>query len=1330
MMRSFPRIRFGLMVGIGGGAPGEPSNDPRNDIRLGDVVVSCPTVDSSGVLQYDFGKTMREGKFVQTGTLNKTHIELRNGVSVLQANHRKEISQVPSHIDAILQSNRKMGGYFDHPGLEHDQLFRADYDHVDGESSCETCDRGALLVRKPRADKDPAIHYGLIGSANQVMKHGMTREKLRKEKGILCFEMEAAGLMDILPCLVIRGICDYADSHKNKRWQPYAAAVAAAYAKEILSVIPASEVSSTFTLDADTIKDTLRTLISALTLRELLQLLPGLKPSQRKSTIPNLDPGDPRFSWVFKNLDYESWRSNDSGFVLCLSNPLAHHLSQVSSYIVDQEEKANRPVLYCFCSQITNGEFSKGLQDVEDQNSALASALIYTLLDQIIRLSPTEKIVPIMRLILYDLLQKFFKTEASQHWTENVFDCRSLPNGLRSMLSNTATKDLLAAFHQTLDYVKPQPTLIVLDGIEKAYQGGRFLKIISLLINDLRQHNPKIKAVLAGPVLCDITALSQESVFIEYDKERRECLSSLRFENTRYEKISPEHSGSFDWIWTHDEYKSWSISETSRLLYIQGKPGSGKSTLTKYFDSNLRTREPAAKQAIVARFFYSFREGELQRSHYNMLLSLLYDILYQEEAFFYHHCQTEYRSHRRSGEKWDYTSLKKILGSLQDYYSAGRQFYFIIDAVDESENADRRDMINLLCSLCSNIKYCVVKIFISSRPVTQLEARRDQFLNFIRLQDETMLDISNFANSLLGGLDLDLTREITYIIENAQGVFLWVKLVGEELLRLHEDGYSEHDIFLTLKQLPTELEEVYALMLDKMRANKSCLSYGLRMLRFILFAQRPLRVNELLHYLGIPENIESNSMFNLSDEIFDKGVPSERIIISCGGNFIEITQQDDEHRVVQVIHQTALEFLRDPNGVVSRSEFRIDEERAHMTIAATCIRYLMVCATNTFLRAGLQDSEYWISKHYEYYIKYLDRRPLTFYPFHHLKHHVDSCKGYVSQHSTQDLAAQLISNWIHDPFNYLLESWVGSPLEPIVSNGIRHGLLIAAAKDGFDAVLAGMLVLIGVDVVSITEESGRTPLSWAAGNGQESTIRLLLKHMANIDSQDLFGRTPLSWAAENGQESAIKLLLEHQADVNPPDHFGWTPLIWAAGNAQESTVRLLLENGADVHYFQNYSKRTPLISAAGNGRESAVKLLLHEEYADVNFADSDGRTPLSWAAGNGQESAVELLLGKNADSNIPDSQGRTPLSWAAGNGQESAVRLLLEKNADVNLPDSHGLTPLSWAAGNGHQPIVELLLLRGACVNASDKWASPLWWATRNEDSAIIELLRNNGATL
>ena len=101
--------------------------------------------------------------------------------------------------------------------------------------------QGSLITRTPRIgyDDDPAIHYGLIASANQLMNGADIRDKLAVEKDVLCFEREAAGLMNHFPCLVIRGICDYCDAHKNKAWQGYAAMMAAAYAKGLLcGIVP------------------------------------------------------------------------------------------------------------------------------------------------------------------------------------------------------------------------------------------------------------------------------------------------------------------------------------------------------------------------------------------------------------------------------------------------------------------------------------------------------------------------------------------------------------------------------------------------------------------------------------------------------------------------------------------------------------------------------------------------------------------------------------------------------------------------------------------------------------------------------------------------------------------------------------------------------------------------------------------------------------------------------------------------------------------------------------------------------------------------------------
>ncbi|UKZ75110.1 hypothetical protein TrVFT333_002782 [Trichoderma virens FT-333] len=138
---------------------------------------------------------------------------------------------------------------FAHPGEGQDLLFECEYEHPESEETCGNCDKKRLIERPCRVGHDPFIHYGLIASGNQVVKDSRIRDKIVQELDVLCFEMEAAGLMDNFPCLVVRGICDYSDSHKNKQWQNYAAAVAAAYTKELLLAVHANQVSDTPAVD-------------------------------------------------------------------------------------------------------------------------------------------------------------------------------------------------------------------------------------------------------------------------------------------------------------------------------------------------------------------------------------------------------------------------------------------------------------------------------------------------------------------------------------------------------------------------------------------------------------------------------------------------------------------------------------------------------------------------------------------------------------------------------------------------------------------------------------------------------------------------------------------------------------------------------------------------------------------------------------------------------------------------------------------------------------------------------------------------------------------------
>jgi nucleoside phosphorylase len=235
MLHSFPNLRIGLMVGIGGGAP-----STKHDIRLGDIVVSSPRDGHGGVFQYDFGRTIQDQKFQETRFLDQPPTVLRTAVTNLRAEYDKKGHQIQQAITAVLSSNSKMRKKYGQPAAGLDLLYKADKIHSDDSGDCATvCDDTAVVPRAARQDDDddPMIHYGLIASGNRLMKNATVRDALVRQKDVLCFEMEAAGLMNHFPCLVIRGICDYSDTHKNDVWQGYAAMVAAAYAKDLLKRI-------------------------------------------------------------------------------------------------------------------------------------------------------------------------------------------------------------------------------------------------------------------------------------------------------------------------------------------------------------------------------------------------------------------------------------------------------------------------------------------------------------------------------------------------------------------------------------------------------------------------------------------------------------------------------------------------------------------------------------------------------------------------------------------------------------------------------------------------------------------------------------------------------------------------------------------------------------------------------------------------------------------------------------------------------------------------------------------------------------------------------------
>ncbi|KAG9962319.1 purine and uridine phosphorylase, partial [Aureobasidium melanogenum] len=252
---SFRGIRLALVVGICGAAPLD------RPFVLGDVIIS------NSVVEFDFGRQYPDRFERKSGlkdTLGRPNAEIRGLLSKFEVPLiREDLEETILQNLVRLQEKRHTARY---PGAEHDKLFPASYRHIHRqdtssqdclcfssqsnsdsscsealESSCDTLgcivdvlDSSSRQMRFASGAPTPFVHIGTIGSASTVMKSGEHRDSIARKNDIIAFEMEGAGVWDNLPCIVIKGVCDYADSHKNKKWQDYAAATAASAAKAFL----------------------------------------------------------------------------------------------------------------------------------------------------------------------------------------------------------------------------------------------------------------------------------------------------------------------------------------------------------------------------------------------------------------------------------------------------------------------------------------------------------------------------------------------------------------------------------------------------------------------------------------------------------------------------------------------------------------------------------------------------------------------------------------------------------------------------------------------------------------------------------------------------------------------------------------------------------------------------------------------------------------------------------------------------------------------------------------------------------------------------------------
>ncbi|KAK3351883.1 nucleoside phosphorylase domain-containing protein [Neurospora tetraspora] len=237
MHRSFPNIKHVLVVGIAGGMPCY-GPDLQEQIVLGDVVVGVPQHGRGGVTHYEFGAWEGQKELtVKEYTLHPS-ATLLTAVNNLRSMYMQVVgSKIPQYLEELRRGlNERSRQAYEDPGAEYDHLFEDSYLHTDRGRFCQgLCDATRAKLRKSRGKR----------AERKIVRSSAKRNELYARYNIICLEIEVAGVMSDYQGLVIRGVCDYADSHQNKKWQGYAAATAAAYAKELLLLLPAGGGSST-----------------------------------------------------------------------------------------------------------------------------------------------------------------------------------------------------------------------------------------------------------------------------------------------------------------------------------------------------------------------------------------------------------------------------------------------------------------------------------------------------------------------------------------------------------------------------------------------------------------------------------------------------------------------------------------------------------------------------------------------------------------------------------------------------------------------------------------------------------------------------------------------------------------------------------------------------------------------------------------------------------------------------------------------------------------------------------------------------------------------------
>jgi ankyrin repeat protein len=840
----------------------------------------------------------------------------------------------------------------------------------------------------------------------------------------------------------------------------------------------------------------------------------------------------------------------------------------------------------------------------------------------------------------------------------------------------------------------------------------------------------------------------------------------------RRESIEAPFEKTCAWLIERPDFGRWldcnAPDAQGRILWIKGKPGAGKSTLIK---TALQHAERSYPHDAVAGFFFNAGGHSLERSLVGLFRSLLHQVLCKVRPFLPLFLPLFHQKLAIHGMDWEWH-----LAELQEFFlshiaraKACRTILFV-DALDECGESEVRRFVAFaeqLATVAASFGSKFV-ICLSSRHYPNIRTGKSLSIS---VEDHNKTDISAYVREKLQrGISDEAYRVLHHeILEKASGVFLWVVLVIEMLIKAEDDGESLRRMQERLRRVPSGLGELFLQTLKRIDAQD--LPITVRMMQWVLFAEEPLTLTEFCSALatgtGLPD---------LSEDLLEQGHDQkERFIRSRSAGLIEVERIQylySKLSTVQFMHESIRDFLLYSKGfeILDPSLAERAVGKGHDELSKSCIKYISLvepCLTISWDGVSLTIDE-----------EALGLVPFGYYASDYVFSHAEKAEaeGVEQVHLIKSFHApssRLFECWWHliadrrglhqegtrptllqvasyhnllSCVRILLES--GAPVN--AEGGKEYPSAIGAAVSRGHYAMARLLLDHGADVntksyagqpllhLALQMEASveETPnkklrlggLSWLTppNRARDDMIQLLVAKGANVNATDEEGTSALHLSLALPQLDMARFFLEHGADPNLRNGTGETPIQIAMNRPNEGMLRLLLDHNVDIHRKGRWGQ-PPLHSAVGKGRKT-IQLLLANG-ARVHARARDGTTALHCAAKLGDEEATSIFLKEGANVSESDSKGETALHVAASNNITKIVQKLLDRGADTTMRTHEGLTPLISAVAHSSIEAMRQILDSATAATADDQGVSEALHEAVSQDNPVsVRLLLEHGA--